>query len=57
MNAITMLSRAERKSAMAGATFDRNNRLDNAVETRAPSASPADAIGKVEAAARAFSPA
>ena len=41
-------------SAEKGATFERRNPLDGSVATRAPAASPADAVAAVEAAAEAF---
>jgi benzaldehyde dehydrogenase (NAD) len=54
MNTISMLIGGERKFAAGAATFDRNNPLDGEVATRAPAASPADAVAAVEAAAKAF---
>lgn len=41
-------------TAERGATFERRNPLDGTVATRAPAASPADAVMAVEAAAEAF---
>jgi len=51
---ISMLINGERRSAEGGATFERRNPLDGSVATRAPAATPADAIAAVEAAAHAF---
>jgi acyl-CoA reductase-like NAD-dependent aldehyde dehydrogenase len=41
-------------SAEGGKTFERRNPLDGSIATRAPAASPADAVLAVEAAAEAF---
>jgi acyl-CoA reductase-like NAD-dependent aldehyde dehydrogenase len=41
-------------TAEHGATFERRNPLDGSLATRAPAASPADAVMAVEAAAEAF---
>ncbi|MBT9487943.1 MAG: aldehyde dehydrogenase [Rubrivivax sp.] len=54
MNDIRMLIGGERCTASAGATFERCNPLDGAVATRAPAATPADAVRAVGAAAAAF---
>lgn len=54
MTDISMLIDGERRAATGGATFERRNPLDGAVATRAPAATPADAVAAVEAAQRAF---
>lgn len=54
MTPIQMLIGGERRDATGGATFERRNPLDGAVATRAPAATPADAVAAVEAAAAAF---
>ncbi|MET3905812.1 acyl-CoA reductase-like NAD-dependent aldehyde dehydrogenase/thiamine pyrophosphate-dependent acetolactate synthase large subunit-like protein [Bradyrhizobium sp. S3.3.6] len=54
MNAISMLIDGQPRPAAAGATFERKNPLDSTVATRAPAATPADAVAAVRAAARAF---
>jgi benzaldehyde dehydrogenase (NAD) len=54
MTDISMLIDGERRAAAGGATFERRNPLDGAVATRAPAATPADAVAAVEAAHRAF---
>ncbi|WP_028997676.1 aldehyde dehydrogenase [Azohydromonas australica] len=54
MNTISMLIGGERVAATGGATFERRNPLDNEVATRAPAATPADAVRAVEAAQKAF---
>jgi len=54
MTTISMLINGERCSAASGATFERRNPLDGEVATRAPAATPADAIAAVEAAHAAF---
>ncbi|MDZ5457537.1 aldehyde dehydrogenase [Azohydromonas lata] len=54
MNAISMLIGGERVGATGGATFERRNPLDGQVATRAPAATPADAVRAVEAAQQAF---
>ena len=51
---ISMLIGGEARAASNGATFERRNPLDGEVATRAPAATPADAIAAVEAAAKAF---
>ena len=51
---LTMLINGLAVSAEGGATFERRNPLDGSVATRAPAASPADAVLAVEAAAEAF---
>ena len=54
MAEISMLIGGEARAASNGATFERRNPLDGEVATRAPAATPADAIAAVEAAAKAF---
>jgi benzaldehyde dehydrogenase (NAD) len=54
MNTIAMLIGGERVGATGGATFERRNPLDGQVATRAPAATPADAVRAVEAAQTAF---
>jgi acyl-CoA reductase-like NAD-dependent aldehyde dehydrogenase/ABC-type branched-subunit amino acid transport system ATPase component len=54
MSDLTMLINGLAVSAEKGATFERRNPLDGSVATRAPAASPADAVMAVEAAAEAF---
>ncbi|MDM0077538.1 aldehyde dehydrogenase [Variovorax sp. J2P1-59] len=54
MTTISMLINGERRQAADGASFERRNPLDGEVATRAPAASPADAIAAVEAAHAAF---
>ncbi|MBN9410012.1 MAG: aldehyde dehydrogenase [Burkholderiales bacterium] len=54
MNDITMLIGGQRRAATGGATFERKNPLDGQVATRAPAATPEDAVAAVEAAAAAF---
>ncbi|MDM0106643.1 aldehyde dehydrogenase [Variovorax sp. J22R24] len=54
MTTISMLINGERRQAAGGASFERRNPLDGEVATRAPAASPADAIAAVEAAHAAF---
>jgi acyl-CoA reductase-like NAD-dependent aldehyde dehydrogenase/ABC-type branched-subunit amino acid transport system ATPase component len=54
MSDLTMLINGLAVSAEKGATFERRNPLDGSVATRAPAASPADAVAAVEAAAEAF---
>ncbi|MBW8469276.1 MAG: aldehyde dehydrogenase [Thiobacillus sp.] len=49
-----MLINGLKVTAEKGATFERRNPLDGSVATRAPAASPADAVMAVEAAAEAF---
>ena len=51
---LSMLINGLSVSAENGATFERRNPLDGKVATRAPAASPADAVAAVEAAAEAF---
>ena len=51
---ISMLIGGEARAASNGATFERRNPLDGEVATRAPAATPEDAIAAVEAAAAAF---
>ena len=54
MNDIRMLIGAERCASASGATFERCNPLDGKPATRAPAATPQDALQAVEAAAKAF---
>ncbi len=54
MSDLSMLIAGAAVAAERGATFERRNPLDGAVATRAPAASPADAVRAVEAAAKAF---
>jgi benzaldehyde dehydrogenase (NAD) len=54
MNSISMLIGGERVAAAGGAIFERRNPLDGQVATRAPAATPADAVRAVEAAQQAF---
>lgn len=54
MQEIQLLIQGERSGASSGRTFDRRNPLDGAVATRAPAATPADAVRAVEAAHKAF---
>lgn len=54
MSDLSMLINGLAVSAERGATFERRNPLDGSVATRAPAASPADAVMAVEAAATAF---
>jgi benzaldehyde dehydrogenase (NAD) len=54
MTDISMLIDGERRAATGGATFERRNPLDGCIATRAPAATPADAVAAVEAAQRAF---
>lgn len=54
MTTITMLINGERVNAANGATFERRNPLDDTVATRAPAATPEDAVAAVQAAAAAF---
>ncbi|MCC7059784.1 MAG: aldehyde dehydrogenase family protein [Burkholderiaceae bacterium] len=54
MSDLSMLINGLAVSAEKGATFERRNPLDGSVATRAPAASPADAVAAVEAAAEAF---
>ncbi len=51
---LTMLINGLKVTAEKNATFERRNPLDGTVATRAPAASPADAVMAVEAAAEAF---
>jgi benzaldehyde dehydrogenase (NAD) len=51
---MSMLINGLKVTAEKGATFERRNPLDGSVATRAPAASPADAVMAVEAAAEAF---
>jgi len=54
MSDMSMLINGLKVTAAKGATFERRNPLDGSVATRAPAASPADAVMAVEAAAEAF---
>ncbi len=54
MSSIQMLIGGETCQAKSGKTFERRNPLDGTVATRAPAASPQDAVMAVEAAAEAF---
>jgi benzaldehyde dehydrogenase (NAD) len=51
---LSMLINGLKVSAEKGATFERRNPLDGSVATRAPAASPADAVRAADAAAEAF---
>ena len=54
MSDLSMLINGLKVTAEKNATFERRNPLDGTVATRAPAASPADAVLAVEAAAEAF---
>ncbi|HLT25400.1 MAG TPA: aldehyde dehydrogenase [Zeimonas sp.] len=54
MSDLSMLIGGASVAAKNGATFERRNPLDGTVATRAPAATPADALAAVEAAASAF---
>ncbi|MGH8821355.1 MAG: aldehyde dehydrogenase family protein, partial [Rhodoferax sp.] len=54
MHTISLLINGEQQQASNRVTFHRLNPLDGSVATRAPAATPADAVAAVEAAARAF---
>jgi benzaldehyde dehydrogenase (NAD) len=54
MNTISMLINGQSANATGGAYFERHNPLDGSVATRAPAATPADAVAAVDAAAKAF---
>jgi benzaldehyde dehydrogenase (NAD) len=54
MSDLSMLINGLKVTAEQGATFERRNPLDGTVATRAPAASPSDAVMAVEAAAEAF---
>ncbi|KQP15627.1 aldehyde dehydrogenase [Pseudorhodoferax sp. Leaf265] len=54
MSDLSMLINGQAVAAENGASFERRNPLDESLATRAPAASPADAIRAVEAAAAAF---
>ena len=54
MNDIRMLIGGEKTAAASGKTFERRNPLDGRVATRAPAATPQDALSAVDAAAKAF---
>ena len=54
MSEVSMLINGLAVRAEKGALFERRNPLDNGVASRAPAATPADAVKAVEAAAEAF---
>lgn len=54
MNTISLLINGKQQQASNQAAFERLNPLDSSVATRAPAATPADAVAAVQAAARAF---
>ena len=54
MSDLSMLINGLKVTAEKNATFERRNPLDGSVATRAPAATPADAVMAVEAAAEAF---
>ena len=54
MSDLSMLINGLKVTAENNATFERRNPLDGSIATRAPAASPADAVMAVEAAAEAF---
>src|SRR6187549_2320511 len=54
MSDLSMLITGLKVTAEKNATFERRNPLDGTVATRAPAATPADAVMAVEAAAEAF---
>jgi len=54
MSDLSMLINGLKVTAEKNATFERRNPLDGTVATRAPAASPADAVMAVDAAAEAF---
>lgn len=54
MQSISMLINGKSENAENGATFERRNPLDGTVATKAPAATPADAVRAVDAAAEAF---
>lgn len=54
MSDMSMLINGLKVTAEKGATFERRNPLDGTVATRAPAATPADALMAAEAAAEAF---
>ena len=54
MSDVSMIINGLQVSAENGATFERRNPLDGRVASRAPAASPGDAVMAVEAAAEAF---
>ena len=54
MSDLSMLINGLKVTAEKGATFERRNPLDGSVATRAPAASPADAVMAADAAAEAF---
>ncbi|RZJ26304.1 MAG: salicylaldehyde dehydrogenase, partial [Haliea sp.] len=54
MSDMSMLINGLKVTAEKGATFERRNPLDGSIATRAPAASPADALMAADAAAEAF---
>ena len=54
MSDLSMLINGLKVTAEGNATFERRNPMDGTVATRAPAATPADAVMAVEAAAEAF---
>ncbi len=54
MSDLSMLINGLKVTAERNATFERRNPLDGTIATRAPAATPADAVMAVEAAAEAF---
>ncbi|HEY8907374.1 MAG TPA: aldehyde dehydrogenase, partial [Rhodoferax sp.] len=54
MTDLSMLINGQNVDAENGATFERHNPLDGSVATRAPAASPVDAVKAADAAAQAF---
>ena len=54
MSDMSMLINGLKVTAERGATFERRNPLDGSVASRAPAASPQDAVMAVDAAAEAF---
>ncbi|WBY00746.1 aldehyde dehydrogenase [Ramlibacter tataouinensis] len=54
MSDLSMLINGLKVTAEKGATFERRNPLDGSVATRAPAATPADALMAADAAAEAF---
>ena len=54
MQTIQLLIQGQNRNAQGDAWFERKNPLDGEVATRAPAATPADAVAAVEAASAAF---
>ena len=52
MQTIQLLIQGQNRNAQGDAWFERKNPLDGEVATRAPAATPADAVAAVEAATR-----